>query len=228
MTSIHINLRVLSIIVCLSICDLEDLCDVSNDCEGKEVGTLIQDPLNCHRFYQCVLNSEGEVRVSDSSILCHYEGRFNEETQQCEDDVSTCVDKCSNLMCPKTCEGLPDGTRIAVPYDCFLFQICNHEVDLPIYGTCLLSNPYFNGTDCCFDAFSCCNICMPYCQFANTQVEDPANCNRYYLCEKDDYIPGSSEHFDCPEDTHFDRTLGECVEGYECDTVCVHGIDKRK
>ncbi|RXG70501.1 hypothetical protein Avbf_00225, partial [Armadillidium vulgare] len=193
------SLLVLSIIVCLSTCDLEDLCDVSNDCEGKEVGTLIQDPLNCHRFYQCVLNSEGEVRIS----------------------VQTLCD-------PKTCEGLPDGTRIAVPYDCFLFQICNHEVDLPIYGTCLLSNPYFNGTDCCFDAFSCCNICMPYCQFANAQVEDPANCNRYYLCEKDDYIPGSSEHFDCPEDTHFDRTLGECVEGYECDTVCVHGIDKRK
>ncbi|KAL7638837.1 UNVERIFIED_CONTAM: hypothetical protein RMT77_010371 [Armadillidium vulgare] len=218
------SLLVLCIFVCLSSCDFEDLCDVSNDCEGKEAGTGIQDPVNCRKFYQCVLNANGEVRVSDNSMYCPYQGRFNEETQQCEDDLTTCVYKCSNLLCPKTCEGLPDGTRIAAPYDCSKYRICNNGTDLPISVNCP-DYYYFNGTDCGNDVFACCNICMPYCQFAGTQVEDPANCNRYYLCEKDDYLPGSSEHFDCPEDTHFNRTLGECVEGYECDTVCIYGID---
>ncbi|KAL7638833.1 UNVERIFIED_CONTAM: hypothetical protein RMT77_010367 [Armadillidium vulgare] len=214
------SLFVFCIFVCLSSCDFNDLCDVTNDCEGKAAGTLIQDPLDCHNFYECVLDVQDEVVVSDVYITCPAGEYFDEENQQCTTETFQCSNRCSNLLCPKTCDGLPQSTRIAYPNDCNQYEVCYDDEENRTFGSCSEDFPYFNGTDCTTDIYSCCDICTPYCQFAYTQVEDPYDCYSFYLCEEDDYIPGDLAHFICPVDTHFDRTVGECVEGYDCTTVC--------
>ncbi|KAL7638835.1 UNVERIFIED_CONTAM: hypothetical protein RMT77_010370 [Armadillidium vulgare] len=219
------SLLVLSIIVCLSSCDFNDLCDVSNDCDGKEARTRVQDPLDCHRFYECVWNSEGEVKVSNISILCPNFGYFNEEDQQCEEERLTCANKCANHLCINSCVGLPDKTRIALPYPytCNDYLVCDQGFQNAVRGTCPEEAPYFNGTECTTDIRACCDLCTPYCEFAFTEVADPADCRYFYICEKDNYIPGSYTHLECPIDYHFNKTLGECVEGYPCVPFCYYG-----
>ncbi|RXG59819.1 hypothetical protein Avbf_14559 [Armadillidium vulgare] len=162
------SLLVLSIIVCLSSCDFNDLCDVSNDCDGKEARTRVQDPLDCHRFYECVLDSEGEVKVSNISILCPNFGYFNEEDQQCEEERLTCANKCANHLCINSCEGLPDKTRIALPYPytCNDYLVCDQESQNMQFVELVQKKPHTSMVQNVLLIYvHAATICTPYCQF---------------------------------------------------------------
>ncbi|RXG56745.1 hypothetical protein Avbf_15987 [Armadillidium vulgare] len=198
---------VLCIFVCLGSCDFDDLCDVTNDCEGKEAGTLIQDPLDCHNFYECILNVQGEVVVSNAYITCPAGEYFDEENQRCTTETFQCSNKCSKHLCPKTCDGLPDGTRIPYPNNCNEFEVCFNDEENRVFGSCSDEFPYFNGTG----------------KEEGTLIQDPLDCHNFYECVLDvqDEVVVSDVYITCPAGEYFDEENQQCTtETFQCSNRC--------
>lgn len=63
------------------------------------------------------------------------------------------------------------------------------------------------------------DICDPNCHghAAGDLVEDPRNCNQYYICLADE---STTDHALVCENGHFDTGLSECVPGEACTPTC--------
>ncbi|KAL7638839.1 UNVERIFIED_CONTAM: hypothetical protein RMT77_010373 [Armadillidium vulgare] len=198
----------------------ELVCDILGACDNQYPGTKIEDPSDCHKYYICITTTEGDVVISDAAMPCPAGYYFNDEQQDCLVEDYKCRNKCDNLFCSRSCDNVPDGTRIAYPDDCSKFRVCAQDSE-PVVGECSSETPYFNGTSCSNDVNSCCDICTPYCEVAYTEVEDPFDCHSFYLCQWDDYIP-ESEHFTCESGKYYSVAEGDCVDsnGTTCNSVC--------
>ncbi|KAB7506693.1 hypothetical protein Anas_05078 [Armadillidium nasatum] len=169
----------------------------------SEVLKKVYDPMDCHQYYECVKNGEGDILPSNSPISCGAGQYFNYAEQNCVTEDIPCSKACINDDCPFSCSS-SDGV-IADPLDCGIFYICVDGKPSPATH-CSEPTPYFDGTDCNEFEFKCCTSCSPYCYEVGVETEDPYDCKSYYLCETEG-TPSKDSHFQCPEGYSFDKPL---------------------
>ncbi|KAK7067895.1 hypothetical protein SK128_023094 [Halocaridina rubra] len=119
--------------------------------------------------------------------------------------------------CHLSCNGEHD--LLTDPFDCSGFYYCTKTgIDGPYL--CPEDRPFFNGVHCTTDMTSCCHPkCLPYCPHEGIEVEDPLDCNSYYICVEEG-LPGEEVHFQCGLGRVYIATVGRCVKGRTCTNVC--------
>ncbi|RXG70678.1 hypothetical protein Avbf_00356 [Armadillidium vulgare] len=178
----------------------------------------VYDPMDCHQYYECISDTEGNILPSDSPLRCDDGQYFNFADQYCVTEDIPCSKACINTDCLFSCPS--SGNRfIADPLDCGIFYICVDGGPSPATA-CNEPTPYFDGTGCNEFEFNCCTACFPYCPEIGVEVEDPFDCRSYYLCEIEG-TPSEDLHFQCPEGFSFDKSKGHCVENeLTCQNTC--------
>ncbi|KAK8379250.1 hypothetical protein O3P69_019237 [Scylla paramamosain] len=190
------------------------------DCNGKEFGDQVTDPLECHNYYLCFGNNV----VSDHSVPCENGTYFNETEGGCIAETDSCTNACGGgsggLGCKLTCNRTSSGElELISDIDCSKYYIClAGGVSQPI--VCPSDHPYFDGAKCGDDPSSCCTrICEPYCPGPSAIVPDPKDCKRFYFCSEEG-TPDEDFAFKCPDGKNFNLQLGECTSDAECVIIC--------
>ncbi|KAL7638855.1 UNVERIFIED_CONTAM: hypothetical protein RMT77_010389 [Armadillidium vulgare] len=202
MKSIFIILEVLLI---LQSSHSQEDCNPSTKCAAHSPGYKVVDPKDCHNYYICIEDANGDVIPSDSYYECSSGYYFYENNQQCQS--GTCSSTCLNL-CPVECT-LYEYERIADQNDCSAFYTCRPG-NLEVKSVCPSEAPYFDGDVCTTSSFSCCDTCVPYCEKQYTEIADPFNCRNYYMCTTTGRASEDNKS-SCPETEVFDPTLGKCI-----------------
>lgn len=180
----------------------DDLDPCTPDCLGRPPGSLTPDPRNCHRYYTCLADD----LVSDFVSTCPDDYKFDAVTLTCSPDFGnvtcgTCEPACA-FDCPTG-----DITFIASRFNCSEYVLCGMGEQDPIQ--CSPETPFFDGAQCQGDEDLCCESCQVFCWSAFTEVADPEDCEWFYYCSEDNYFPGESDRYKCPEGELFHK--GGCV-----------------
>ncbi|XP_047484360.1 mucin-2-like [Penaeus chinensis] len=203
-------------IVLLGVCVAGALCvdKCSPDCTGKPAGSKVPDPRNCTQYYLCL---NGEV-PTDHPLWCEPGEIFDTTLNECQ--VGTdCTDQCPATVpnCHFTCNGTYD--LVSDPSSCSQYFVClPHGLEGP-FG-CPAGAPYFNGENCVDDKDTCCSDpCTPFCEAAVTQVPDPTDCTKYYICLEPG-LASEEYHFTCDAGQNFNYVTGRCDSGASCVILC--------
>ncbi|KAB7506694.1 hypothetical protein Anas_05079 [Armadillidium nasatum] len=82
----------------------------------------VYDPMDCHKYYQCIKDSEGNILPTDNPLSCDAGQYFNYAEQNCATEDIPCSKACINNDCLFSCSS-SDG-NIADPLDCGIFYVC--------------------------------------------------------------------------------------------------------
>ncbi|XP_069179220.1 uncharacterized protein [Procambarus clarkii] len=177
---------------------------------------MVADPVNCTRFYVCAADGT----PSDSPASCpagtYFDGTAS--TPDCTGELP-CDPTCELPKCLTTCAA--DLDKIFDQTSCSRYYICMGGSLLgPI--ECPVDQPYFDGvgSTCSTDEAVCCgDPCIAYCYEPGSQVPDPYDCTKYYLCTKVGLV---NEQYvvNCPSGSNYDANLGHCVVGGPCNIMC--------
>ncbi|XP_063599181.1 protein psiA-like [Penaeus indicus] len=202
-------------IVLLGVCVAGVMCvdKCSPDCTGKPAGSKVPDPKNCTQYYLCL---NGEV-PTDHPLWCDPGEIFDTTLNECQPG-SGCTDQCPATVpnCHFTCDGLYD--LVSDPSSCSQYFVCLPH-GLEPFG-CPAGAPYFNGESCVDDKGACCSDpCTPFCEAATTQVPDPTDCTKYYICLEPG-LASEEYHFTCDAGQNFNLVTGRCDSGASCVILC--------
>ncbi|XP_042860890.1 uncharacterized protein LOC122246406 [Penaeus japonicus] len=204
------------VIIFLSVCVAGVMCldACAPDCTGKPAGSKVPDPMNCTQFYLCL---NGGV-PTDHPLWCESGEIFDEVIEDCRVG-SDCKPKCppTTSGCHFTCNFTYD--LVSDPLNCGQYFVClPHGLGGPL--ACPEGSRYFDGEKCVDDEGACCSDkCTPFCEAAATQVPDPSDCTKYYICL--DSGPASEDyHFQCDAGENFNIATGLCDSGASCVTIC--------
>lgn len=198
-------------------------CDPYSACKRSRPGNKVPNPLDCHSYFLCIQADKHKVIPSDNPLFCKEGYYFDPKEGKCRHELVPCYKPCINLNCLTSCPKTYKKRKsyfLPHPSDCNRYYACAPNSD-PIEKVCPPDAPYFDGQGCSKDRYSCCDACLPFCQYKNTQTMDPYNCNSYYLCAHKG-IPQEEYHLMCPSGTYFDPERGFCTEqdNPTCDSVC--------
>ncbi|XP_066980148.1 LOW QUALITY PROTEIN: uncharacterized protein [Macrobrachium rosenbergii] len=184
------------------------------DCTSASPFDKVEDPYDCTQFYYCL----ADHTPTDHSVACPAGAAFNPDDGDCTGAVpSTPVGGGGGGGCHLTCNGT--GDVISDPFNCNIFYECDAAGPQPP-RTCPADRPYFDGENCVNDEAVCCiPSCEPSCEAAATQVPDPKDCNKFYICTEPG-TPDESLHFSCPSGQTFDIGTGHCSASAECKILC--------
>ncbi|XP_071544983.1 uncharacterized protein [Panulirus ornatus] len=188
------------------------------DCSGKNPGDAVPDPKDCTRYYLCL---DDGVYLEDP-FSCPDGETFVLPEGQCKAN-GPCMTLCPPKECQMTCDGYP--SKVADPRDCSRFYVCTDE-DTVVPMSCPSDKPYFDGAAlvCGTDLSACCSDpCNPFCFTAGTNVPDPLDCSRYYICSDDNVPVSEGSHMCCPVGQNFNILFGRCSEGAPCTILCDEG-----
>ncbi|XP_064095410.1 prolow-density lipoprotein receptor-related protein 1-like [Macrobrachium nipponense] len=185
------------------------------DCTSASPFDKVEDPYDCTQFYFCL----ADHTPADHSVPCPAGTAFNPDDGDCTGAVP-CESLCGGGGgggCHLTCNGT--GDVISDPFNCNIFYECDAAGPQPP-RTCPADRPYFDGTNCVNDEAVCCiPSCEPSCEAAATQVPDPRDCSKFYICMEAG-TPDESLHFSCPSGQTFDIGTGHCSASAECKILC--------
>lgn len=185
--------------------DVHDRCKIEKPClcpGGYEEGDLSPHPDDCDKYYICV---NGKQILKE----CGKDNYFDKNTLTCEFDIDNeCWAKAA-CTCPG---GYDEGECSAHPIDCNKYYICKdgHQV----LEDCGNENYFNNDTLTCeSDTYHVCwpNLCAG--QSNGALVENPQQCNTFFLCENDEAIPKA-----CLDGQWFNPLENACVA--DLDAVC--------
>ncbi|XP_071544982.1 uncharacterized protein [Panulirus ornatus] len=190
----------------------QDSCEP--DCFQKPAGELVEDPMNCTKFYISI----GHDLCTDVSVPCEPGNIFDPGTKGCVAGT-TCTPSCQPIACHLTCNGTLD--TIADVKNCSLYYFCPVSGGMPIGPiSCPADRPVFDGQNCITDKSKCCeDFCVPFCHPGLIQVPDPKDCTKFYVCVEEGPVD-ENLHFSCDSGQHFDVTEGHCVSGGTCEALC--------
>ncbi|KAL7638853.1 UNVERIFIED_CONTAM: hypothetical protein RMT77_010387 [Armadillidium vulgare] len=181
---------------------LED-CNPYTKCAEYTEGRKVRDPTNCHNYYVCITDTNGNIIPSSSPFQCPVGEYFAQPYQECR--VGSCSNDCFNI-CPLECTSY-EGERVDDPTNCSNFYICIPG-NLKIKSQCPPELPYFDGKTCSPNSLSCCDSCVPYCDKYYREVRDPFSCTNYYYCLR----PGEATYlYSCPAGQYFNSSFGRCL-----------------
>ena len=182
------------------------------DCTGKNPGDKVEDPKDCRNYYICM--SSGPT---DHTLSCGAVNHFDPELGECASGTA-CFPSCVLPPCHLTCTDNID--LISDPFDCSMYYVCLAGGVVGESYRCPNDKPYFDGKFCVGNEDTCCSeLCTPYCYSYVVQAPDPKNCTKYYICEHEGQ-PDESHHFSCGKHEVFDVSVGRCVKGAQCKTLC--------
>ncbi|KAL7638854.1 UNVERIFIED_CONTAM: hypothetical protein RMT77_010388 [Armadillidium vulgare] len=184
-------------------CSSQIDCNSYTSCVNS--GTRVPDPLDCRNYRYCTYGPFGHFIPTDHSYACSSKYYFDPVRGSCS--YGTCTHDCVNI-CSLECATFENET-VAVPNDCSSFYTCtpNH---IKIKSQCPPEAPYFSGTICSPNSYSCCDSCVPYCKESYIQVPDPFDCRNYYLCSAIG-VPSKEDKNRCPEGQYFNPYVGKCA-----------------
>ncbi|KAF2358119.1 Chitin binding domain, partial [Trinorchestia longiramus] len=178
-------------------------------CVGKDPGSYVPDPHDCHKYYGCRENGN----VSDVAFSCPDGYYFDSYYSKCSTEYNPCKATCPLPGCSLTCH--EDSDLLLFPGDCGKYRVCGPE-GTTTTNSCPPLRPYFDGQVCQTDVELCCDACEVRCNYVGTEILDPYNCTNYYFCQSF----YSTLHGSCGSDAHFDPIIEKCVAGSECQNVC--------
>ncbi|XP_063889782.1 uncharacterized protein LOC135116347 isoform X2 [Scylla paramamosain] len=159
---------------------------------------------------------------SDAPVRCHDSTPiFDPSTNDCSNNVEChvqCLNPCQ-LSCKDNMQLLGD------PIECGTYYLCiPGNVQGPFY--CSSDTPFFSREKelCVADHTVCCDKedrCIPMCQREATEVIDPRDCRKYYVCTGPG-VPLDENHYSCEEGEVFDVFWGRCSPDAKCYTLCYH------
>ncbi|KAK3871812.1 hypothetical protein Pcinc_023061 [Petrolisthes cinctipes] len=191
------------------------------DCTGMDPGMNVADPKNCTRYYLCLSNGV----PSDVALSCPTGQKFDTLTNVCMNESNSSL---SCAICPPYCQFKcpPDNQAayIAHPSDCNYYYMCGlgDPGDDPMLIECPVEIPYYDGEHdhCQADPELCCGQCAAFCYDPFTEVADPYDCTKFYLCTESSYYPGADDHFPCSPGENFDTVSGQCSALASCFQPC--------
>ncbi|KAK8747988.1 hypothetical protein OTU49_016256, partial [Cherax quadricarinatus] len=190
-----------------------DVCEP--DCSSAAVGTNVADPKNCHKFYVCFGEDQPPI-----SLSCPDGQYFKDTATGCTEETDPCENSCKPTGCHSTCDPDLFSDTIVDLMNCSIYYLCSSGNVVGSPGVCPAEKPYYDGTECVETDEKCCSDqCYPYCQDTTSNITDPTDCNNYYSCT----VVGpadQTQHFTCPQGSNFDVTVGKCVPGATCNTLC--------
>lgn len=183
------------------------------NCDGKNSGVMVADPLNCHQFYFCL----GDNEYSETPYSCPTGMMFEEDT--CVQDEG-CDPECGKReLCHYECVDVKIS-KIADPYDCTIYSRCLTGGG---FIKCPAEKPFFDGHACQTDEGRCCS-CNPYCWlhdiYLGHSVIDKIDCKKHYLCE----AIGIPEYASTCSTGNTDILSGICSDTAPCVTLCVNVV----
>ncbi|KAK7083054.1 hypothetical protein SK128_005619 [Halocaridina rubra] len=187
------------------------------DCSAANAFDKVPDPNNCTNFYYCL----ADHTPTDQPVPCPPGSSFPTDGTGTDcTGPAACTPICgggSGVACHLTCNGT--GDYISDPFDCNVYYECDAAGPLP-GRNCPADRPHFDGESCVDNEDICCVPgCDPVCEAAATQIPDPIDCTKFYICTGPG-TPDSVLHFDCPSGENFDIGTGHCVAGAECKLLC--------
>ncbi|KAL7638843.1 UNVERIFIED_CONTAM: hypothetical protein RMT77_010377 [Armadillidium vulgare] len=198
-------------------------CNPKKDCASGYEGRRVRDPEDCHSYYICLTDSQGNYFPSDNPVRCPEGSYFSGSscyTGPCENQ---CVNICQADCTTYNYEKVPDYKN------CSSYYLCSPG-RIKIHHKCPPTTPYFDGSECSKDSYvccSCCDECTPYCYDTYSEIADPYDCRSYYLC-MDAGFPSDDNRYTCNEGEYFDASLGRCETEHEwnrCKPVCKKTTD---
>lgn len=174
------------------------------------------NPVDCHQFYYCI-NSQ----PSANPFQCPDGEIFDEDFEDCVVGYS-CVNTCKN-PCNYECIGPDIPAMISDRFDCGIYYECL-SVDTPgMPRLCPDEKPFFDGLTCQEEESECCS-CLAYCSVDDllSNVIDPTNCSRYYLCVGDSF----PEYPATCLSGNFDLLSGKCSNTAPCLIMCLNVVDR--
>ncbi|KAB7496468.1 hypothetical protein Anas_06631 [Armadillidium nasatum] len=193
-------------------------CNPKKDCENQYEGRKVRDPEDCHSYYICLTDSQGNIYPSDNPVRCNEGYYFSGSSCY----TGSCVNQCINL-CQAECTSY-NYEKVADFKDCSSFYLCSPG-RIRTHHRCPSTTPYFDGSDCSkdkYDCCTCCDECTSYCDDTYIEVADPYDCRSYYLCLTTGF-PLAENRYTCNEGEYFDASLGRCEvesEWNRCKPAC--------
>ncbi|KAK7083053.1 hypothetical protein SK128_005618 [Halocaridina rubra] len=188
------------------------------DCSAANPGDKVPDPVNCTNYYFCL----ADHNPSDLPLPCPPGTSFPTDGTgtDCTGTVP-CDPICGGgggVACHITCNGT--GDYISDPFDCGTYYECDAAGPIVPGRVCPPDRPHFDGESCVNNADICCYPgCSPVCEAAATQIPDPTDCTKFYICTEAG-TPDESLHFPCPPGQNFDIGSGHCTAAAECKILC--------
>lgn len=183
----------------------------------------MQDPTDCHQYYYCI----DATTPSDTPLSCPDDEIFNPSNtgpaDVCMADDGTCVLTCvpdCTVFCVAPHNFVGDSEDCSVYYSCSIPDWQNHPF------RCSGQTPFFDGgSETCVSVDNvCCGECYPYCFTAPSQIPDPTDCTRFYLCVTVGTIDsGGNSLLHCPDGEHFDNVAAVCSPTAPCYQPCTGG-----
>ncbi|KAL7638845.1 UNVERIFIED_CONTAM: hypothetical protein RMT77_010379 [Armadillidium vulgare] len=193
-------------------------CNPKQDCASGYEGKKVRDPEDCHSYYICLKDPQGNFFPSDTPIRCKEGSYFSGSSCYTGSCVNQCVSLCQSECTSYTYEKVADFK------DCSSFYKCSPG-RIKVHHKCPSTTPYFDGSDCSKDKYDCCNCCdecTPYCDDDYLEVADPYDCRSFYLCLTAGF-PLEEDRYTCNEGQYFDASLGRCEpesEWNRCKPTC--------
>ncbi|KAK8747986.1 hypothetical protein OTU49_016254 [Cherax quadricarinatus] len=212
---LFISLSVWCVAVLLSVGAVFSADPCVPDCSSSAQGDKVEDPLNCTNYYICL-----DVDLpTDYPVPCDAGTSFLAADGDCTGSTP-CLPTCEPENCHSTC----DSTAVDIISDaknCSIYYLCANG-NIIMQMNCPTNYPYFDAaTEACVSQKSVCcsDVCVPYCHADELQTVDPTDCTKYYICKAEGPVDPTLHH-SCDSGSNFDVSVGLCVAGAPCITLC--------
>ncbi|XP_058448281.1 proteoglycan 4-like [Malaya genurostris] len=211
--------------VLLAVVGAEEFKD-KDRCKGLADGTLLPDPENCRKYYECKKEEAKHKTCAPKHKSFDYIllKCVDTEEARCYDSSVTTVEPTTKAPEP-SCDVLEDGTRLPDPDNCRKYYEC--KKGKAKHKTCSPKHKSFDYIllECvdteearCYDSSittvePTTKAPEPSCDGLEdgTRLPDPDNCRKYYECKKEE-----AKHKTCaPKHKSFDYILLKCVDTEE-------------